>query len=526
MIVYLNGAIHTLNPAHPRVTAIACDHGRVLAAGESDDLRALAKRPGDIVDLGGRTVVPGLIDAHLHFLSLGLALGEVDLSGATSLTTCVERIAQRIATKESDRWLHGRGWNQNDWAEGRWPERADLDAMTADRPVALSSKDGHLLWVNSAALRLAGVTRDTPDPPGGAIARDEHGAPTGVLKENATRLIGAILPPPSDDEIDAALARAMDHALPLGVTGIGNFEGPEVLRACGRLRGRGQLRLRVTQHIAFTALDRAPLDDALGAGLHSGLGDDWLRIGALKLFADGTLGSQTAAMLEPFAGSRTNRGISTLSFEEMRAAASRAAAGGIATAIHAIGDLANRDALRALAATPRVLAAPHRIEHAQLLHPDDVALFAAHGIVASMQPIHAAGDRDTADRYWGTRCATAYAWRSLRESGATVAFGSDAPVETCDPLAGLYAAVARHDRGDGRGAWYPEQALSLGDALWSYTVGSALATGEQATKGALTPGRVADMVVLSGDIFAGLDALEQARVVCTIVAGSIASGGL
>jgi predicted amidohydrolase YtcJ len=294
-----------------------------------------------------------------------------------------------------------------------------------------------------------------------------------------------------------------------------------VLRAFGRLHGRGELRIRVTEHIAHAALD-ATLD----AGLYSGLGDEWVRVGALKLFADGTLGSQTAAMLEPFAGSETNRGIATLSYEEMREAAGRAAAGGIATAVHAIGDRANRDALRALIETPRLPGIPHRIEHAQLLHPDDLGLFAAHGITASMQPIHAVGDRDTADRYWGDRAATAYAWRALQGSGALLAFGSDAPVEACDPLDGLFAAVARHARGDARASWRPEQALELSDALRAYTLGAAMATGEAGLKGSLTPGKVADTVVLSGDIFTSVDALERARVVCTVVGGEIAGGDL
>jgi predicted amidohydrolase YtcJ len=231
-------------------------------------------------------------------------------------------------------------------------------------------------------------------------------------------------------------------------------------------------------------------------------------------------------MLEPFTGSGDNHGIATLSREEMRETASRAASGGIATAIHAIGDRANREALRALAAVPCVPAAPHRIEHAQLLHPDDVPLFAEHGIVASMQPIHAVGDREVAERHWGARCATAYAWRSLHAGGATLAFGSDAPVETCDPLAGLYAAVTRHGRGDNRSPWLPEQAVSIQDALWAYTMGAATATGEQDSKGSLAPGKVADMVVLSADIFSSVEALEQARVACTVVGGAIAAGGL
>src|SRR5918911_1285984 len=431
MTIYLNGIIYTLDPAQPRVEAIACAYGRVVAVGRSYELRALARSPAEIVDLQGHTAIPGLIDAHIHLLSLGLALGWVELGGAARLSECVERVARCAQEMEPGRWIMGRGWNQNEWAEGRWPTRADLDAVAGDRPVVLNSKDGHLLWVNTAALAAAVMTRDTPDPPGGEIARDEHGEPSGVLKENATQAVYAVLPPPSDDEIDAALIRAMDHAVRLGLVGIGNFEGPEVQRALGRLRARGRLGLRVVQHIAHAALD-----DALGAGLFSGLGDDWLRVGSLKLFADGTLGSQTASMLEPFTGSGDNYGIATLSYDQMRDAASRAASGGIATAIHAIGDRANRDALRALAALPRVPAVPHRIEHAQLLHSDDVPLFAEHGIVASMQPIHAVGDREVADRHWGARCATAYAWRTLHEGGATLAFGSDAPVETCDPLAG------------------------------------------------------------------------------------------
>lgn len=520
MTVYLNGVIHTLDRANPRVDAIACAHGRVVACGRSDELRPLAGSPAEIVDLGGRTAIPGLIDAHIHVLGLGLALGQVDLASATTLAECVQRVAARAGETAPGRPLVGRGWNQNDWAEARWPARQDLDAVVGDRPVALNSKDGHLLWVNSAALRLAGITRETPDPAGGEIARDEHGEPTGVLKENATRAVDAALPPPSDDEIDAALCRATQHALALGLTGLGNFEGPEVLRAFGRLHERGELRLRVTQHIAH-----ASLDAALAAGLYSGLGDEWVRIGSLKLFADGTLGSQTAAMLDPFEGSARNRGIATLSCNEMRDAASRAACGGIATAIHAIGDRANRDALCALAAAPRVPGIPHRIEHAQLLHSDDLGLFAAHGIAASMQPIHAVGDRDTADRYWGARAATAYAWRTLQESGALVAFGSDAPVETCDPLDGLFAAVARHGRGDGRAAWRPEQALTLEDALRAYTLGAAAASGEERLKGSLAEGKVADMVVLSTDIFAGPEALEEARVVGAIVGGDIAAGG-
>ena len=522
MTVYLNGRIHTLDPARPVVEAVACVDGRVAAVGRSDDLRPLARVPRDVVDLDGRTVVPGLIDAHVHLLGLGLALGRVDLAGLSSLAACMERVADYAGALPPNRPLIGRGWNQNGWREGRWPARADLDAVTGERLVAIASKDGHLLWVNSVTLRAAGVTRETVDPPGGEIARDVDGEPTGVLKENATRAVYDILPSPTGDEVEEALQRAMAHALPLGLTGVGTFEDTAVYRALGRLHERGLLPLRVTAHIAH-----AELDEALADGRATGQGDTWLRVGSLKLFGDGTLGSQTAAMLDPYDGAPSGaRGIATLTEEQMRGAAERAAWGGIATAIHAIGDEANRAALRALAAVPRVTAAPHRVEHAQVLHPDDVPLFAAHGIVASMQPIHLVDDRDTATRYWGARCATAYAWRLLLESGATLAFGSDAPIETCDPLAGLYAAVARHGRGDGCAPWHTELALSMGDALRAYTLGAARATGEESLKGSLAPGTLADMVVLTDDIVADPDALERARVVCTVVDGAVVAGGV
>ncbi len=520
LTAYVNGRVYTLDPALPVAEALACHAGRIVAVGLTEQMRDLGAFPSRVIDLGGRAVVPGFTDAHIHALGLGLSLGQLELSACSSLAQCLDLVRERARGLPPGRWLLGRGWNQNGWPEARWPTRQDLDAVCAENPVALQSKDGHLLWVNSLALSTAGVGLHSPDPDGGEIVRDSSGWPSGLLKENATEAVHKAIPEPTASEIDEALMRMMDHALRLGVTGIGNFEGPEVLRAFGRLRASGRLRLRVTQHIAH-----AFLDQAIDSGLTSGLGDEWLRVGSLKLFADGTLGSQTAWMIEPFDGSSNNRGIAVLTAERMREAARRAEAAGIATAIHAIGDRANREALGALAAAPAVAAMPHRIEHAQLVHPDDLLQFARHGIVASMQPIHAVGDRDTADRYWGERCATAYAWRSLLESGAILAFGSDAPVESCDPLSGLYAATARHGIGDGREPWRPEQALGVQAALHAYTVGSAQATGESAIKGTLAPGKVADFVVLSDDIVAGgAEAIARTRVIKTVVAGEVAVG--
>ncbi len=520
--LFVNGRIHTLDPRNPLAEAVACSGGRVLAVGTAAQVRAYAQDGAhDEFDLQGHTVVPGFVDAHIHLRSLGAALNQVDLGGAASLAECVERVRAFAERAGARGWIVGRGWNQNDWSDAPWPDRRALDAVTGGRPAALGSKDGHLLWVNSAALAAAGITATSPDPEGGAISRDEHGEPTGLLKENATRAIYAAMPAPSEHEVEADLLRAAEHALALGVTAVGNFEGPEVLRALGRLRVGERLRLRVVQHISHDALEAT-----IAAGVTSGLGDEWLRVGALKLFADGTLGSQTALMLEPYEGAAGNRGIRTLALAVMEESASRAAAVGIATAIHAIGDRANRDALGVLAGLPRVPALPHRVEHAQLLHPDDLATFARAGIVASMQPIHAVGDRDTADAYWGDRCATAYAWRSLEATGAALAFGSDAPVESCDPLQGLFAAVERHARDDGRAGWRTEQALDLPAALRAYTIVAASAGGMGHLCGMLRPGYTADMAVLSQPIFDGPAALEGARVVATILSGVVVSGTL
>lgn len=520
MRIFVNGVIVTMDPARPRAGAVACDdQGSIVAVGDTADLRGLAARPSDIVDLGGRYVVPGFIDVHIHLTALGQILGYVNLEGASGAAECAERLAVRLtsAPPPPGAWLVGSLWNRDTWVEGAttWPSARDLDAQTGDRPTVVRSKDLHMVWANSAALRAAGIDASTPDPVGGHIVRDPDGTPAGVLQENAATLLLNAMPALTSEGQDAAVERALAHVLALGVTGVGSFEGMACWRSLDRLRGHGKLSVRANTHIA-----KEELDEVLATGIRSGDGDDWLRIGQYKLFADGALGSRTAAMLEPY-DDAPGRGIVTLTGEEISALTRRAAAGGIASAVHAIGDSANREVLRALAGVERVAAMPHRIEHVQVLHPHDLPLFARHGIIASMQPIHMVGDRDVAIGAWGERAALSYAWRPLLESGAVLSFGSDAPVEKADPLLGLYAAVARHGRDDGRAPWRPELGLTVQQALRAYTVGATAATGERATKGVLKPGAVADMAVLSHDIFGDDDALAQARVAAVIVGGHL-----
>jgi len=516
-LVVVNGDLHTMDAARPRARALAVADGTIVAVGDGPEVLALRGPATQVLDLGGRTAVPGLIDAHVHLLAFGLSLGQVDLSEAASIDAAVVAVAS-AHEEQPDGWLLGRGFHPGRWP--RWPTSADLDAVVGDRPVALRAHDGHSVWVSSAALRLAGVTASAQPPAGGAILRDASGEPIGVLQERAIELIDEAIGPPTPEQVDAALARAVRRCAEVGLAGVHVVEGRDSFAGIQRLRERGKLTLRVQAN-----LWRDGFDAALALGLRTGLGDEWLRIGGLKLFADGALGSRTALMLEPYDGEPRNRGVAVLTREELIDYAERAASNGIALVVHAIGDLANRHVLDALARA-REVAGPelrHRIEHAQIVHPDDVPRFAKLGVVASMQPTHATTDVDLADRYWGERSTHAYAWRSMLDAGVPLAFGSDCPVEPIDPLHGIFAAVTRQRRdGTPPGGWYPEQRLTVEEAVRAFTLGAAYAAGEEATKGSLSVGKVADLTVLSRDIFAVAPSeIFGTEAVMTIVGGRV-----
>jgi hypothetical protein len=491
--------------------------------GETDELAAAF--PGHPrVDLGGRTVLPGIVDSHIHLAAYGIALRRVDLSEAGSLREAVSAVGAAAARERPERWILGRGWDKNVWPEDRFPSAADLDPVSPANPVALSSKDGHLLWVNGRALRLAGVTPQTPDPPGGEIARDDRGVPTGILKEESAKaLVGNVIPPADIQTVERGIREGTARLHRMGITGVHSFvgtesyEGDRVFGVLQQLAARGNLSLRVCATLPLGVLDAA------ASGLRTGSGTEWLRVGPVKVFADGTLGSQTASMLEPFDGLPANTGIAIHGREELAAIVRQAVAAGWWCAIHAIGDRANRwvlDAYEANADATRRLGARHRIEHVQLLHPDDLPRLARLGVTASMQPIHATSDRDIADRYWGRRSRTAYAWRSLLRVGTILAFGSDAPVETPDPWQGIYAAVTRRGAAEHRTAWYPEEALTIEEAVRSYTVGAAWASGEEQLKGTLSYGRLADFIVLDRDVMSEPpEALLEVKVLATFVGG-------
>jgi predicted amidohydrolase YtcJ len=531
-LILYNGSILTMDPRQPLVEALRIRERRILACGALDEIRALPLGDALEIDLEGRTALPGLEDAHLHLCMHGMALSEIDLGGTASLHQALERVRQASASQPGSGWLRGAdwlrgaGWDHNLWPQPTPPTRHDLDSVVSDRPVALDSKDRHSLWVNSLALQLAGISADTPDSPGGQIWRDSAGQPTGILAENARRLIDTVVPPPDRDAWRQAAGAAIADCARYGITAVHSCEGPEAFRALSELEQTDELTVRVWHMLPLRVLD-----EAVALGLRTGYGSDRLRIGHVKMFADGALGSGTAEMLAPYEGQPGNLGVAATDTQTLLEAVSLAARHGLASAIHAIGDAANRRVLDIYAQVANDLAesAPqhgdlrHRIEHVQLLSKEDLPRLAAQGIIASMQPIHATHDRIMAERQWGARCRYAYAWRGLLDSGAHLAFGTDAPVEGLSPMPGLYAAVTRRDaHGEPPGGWYPYQRLGLDEALHAYTLGAAYAAYGERERGSLIPGKRGDVAVLSRDITAGPpECLLDTAVDLTIVDGEI-----
>jgi len=518
-LVLFNGRIHTLDkPSH--TSAVAIRDERILYVGDDATARETLRPGGEAVDLQGRCVTPGLTDAHVHFSMYALGLQAVEAETET-LAEVVERVAQRAGVATPGAWITGMGWNQNVWSlptKDGFPTAADLDRVAPEQPVALSAKSGHAMWVNSRTLELAGITASTPDPAGGQIVQDARGQPTGILLENAMDLVTAIQPAPTPEQVADAMLAAFPLAHRAGLTGVHDFDGPVAFAAFQMLKQHGQLGIRIVKSIP-----RDKLSQAIQVGLRTGFGDDWLRLGQVKLFADGALGPQTAWMLDPFDGSNSV-GILTLAEAEMADSVRRANAAGLACAIHAIGDRACRAVLDVYEEVGS-RGMRNRIEHTQLLHPQDYGRLGKLGIIASMQPLHATSDMRMADKYWGERSAGAYAWRTQLNAGATLAFGSDCPVEKIDPLMGIHAAVTRRraDGSPGPEGWYPQQRLTVEEAVRAFTWGAAYAAGREDQLGSITPGKLADFTVLDRDIFQ-IEPMEilSARVEATIIGGKFA----
>jgi hypothetical protein len=505
-----NGVIRTMDAALPLARALAIAGDRI-AGGVGTHETAL---PGpERVDLHGRCVLPGFTDSHVHFPQWALAQRQVRLEGTRSLEEAVRRVAAAAAGAQPGRWLRGTGWRSGEWEPPAEPTKEALDPVTGDVPVALQAKDGHSLWLNSAALARANGDLAVP---GGVVETDEQGEPTGVLREeSAWRFRETHVVTPEAEWLDA-MREGLRIANTRGVTAIHDKDG--WLGALGyfeRLREEGSLTLRVWQSLPHEAVK-----ELAAVGIRSGFGDDLLRVGYLKVFMDGTLGSRTAFLTD-------GSGVRITSGEELAEIVRRGASAGFPVAVHAIGDLANREALDAFEATRDVwepLGLRHRIEHAQLLLPEDVERFARIGVAASVQFTHAPSDRDLAARFWGGMTERAYAFRSLLSAGALLANGSDAPVEDLDPLLGIRAGVLRTL--DERPAWHPEQSLTVEQALVATTVAPARLARDEHRRGKLLPGYLADLVVLDRDLVeCPPEELGDIRVEATMLGGRWVHGG-
>jgi len=501
-------------------TAVAVKDGRIAAVGSDEEILRLAGSSTNRIDLEGRLVVPGLIDSHTHFISGGFELSGVQLRDAATPVEFSHRIGAFAAAHPGE-WVTGGTWDHELWG-GALPRREWIDSLTPDNPVLVSRLDGHMALANSRALELAGVTAETPDPPGGTIVRDASGRPTGVLKDGAQSLVFAVIPDPSEAELDRALDAAVAHALAHGVTMIadmGTWAGHETYR---RAAAAGRLPLRVYSVVPIATWER--MADCVA---REGRGDDRLFWGGVKGFVDGSLGSTTAWFYEPYEDDPSTTGLMVTDTADLRREILAADSARLQLVVHAIGDRANDwllDVFAEAEARDGVRDRRPRIEHAQHLTPEAIRRIAAEGVVASMQPYHAIDDGRWAAKRIGTeRTRRTYAFRDLLDAGAHVAFGSDWTVAPLDPVLGVYAAVTRRTTdGANPEGWVPEQKISVEEALAAYTTGSAYAVHREDRLGTLELGKLADLVVLSDDILS-LDPveIERVRVDLTVVDGKV-----
>ena len=520
-LAILSSRIFTGDPKAPWAEAVAVRENRIAAVGSNDKVKEVCGKRARILELPGRLVTPGFVDAHAHFVSFGLGFQMVDLQNLTSLAACRERIQEAVASFPPGQWVIGRGWDHNKWEGNREPTRRDLDDITPHNPVMMVRVCTHSIWVNTLALEAAHIDGNTPEPEGGRIERfPDSGNPTGLIRE-ARELIEDHIPEPSLEERKAAALLAQETALRVGVTGLHSCEGLREWEALSELDREEKLKLRI-----YHMLQPEDLEEAITRDIQPGYGSERLWFGHIKLFADGSLGSGTALMHEPYSDDPSQHGIPFLSPEELKVNIRKAYQCGWDVAVHAIGDKAVTNALEAIQASR----AEHpgsrrdRIEHVQLFRPQDLSLFQELGVVASVQPVFVPTDWATADCKWGAhRCRNAYAWRSLLEAQIPLQFGSDTPVESINPLFGLHASVTRQDlRGNPTGGWCPGQRLTLEEAIAGYTHVAAWTSRRQDHLGKLAPGKWADLTVFDRDLTRlSPDEWLEAKVELTIVNGEI-----
>lgn len=530
-LVITNAKIVTIDPGQPRAEAIAVKGETILAVGTNAEMTQFIKDGSTLVmDAGGRLLVPGFNDAHIHFTSGGQSMMNLDFRYVHDADTIRQMVADKVEHSKPGELIIGRGWEHETFPDKKWPTKEILDAVSPDNPVMLSRADGHSVWVNSYVIERSGITKNTPDPPNGTIMKDPvTGEPTGIFKEGAQRLLkveNAVQLTPEEQETrgDQALELALDAARKTGITSVQQLNGD--YERFLRFQEMGKLTTRVTFNMALPSKEEelARLDELRSRFPQD---DNWLRFGYLKIFIDGTLGSGTALMFAPFEDDPETSGLPMMPYEEFERRIVAADAMGFQTGTHAIGDKGNHWVLNAVEKAIEVNGKRdhrHRSEHAQILTDEDIPRFSQLGVVASMQPTHCITDKRFAQKRIGLeRCRGAYAWQRLLQSGAHIAFGTDWPVEPIDPLEGLYAAVTRKDRaGEPGDGWFPDQKLSMEKAIELYTLGAAYAEFMEDRKGMLKKGYLADMVIFNHDLMTiPPEEIMSSKVDITIVGGKI-----
>lgn len=526
--VFTNGDFWVTGRDVRRRDSLAALDGRIIRIGDYDECLDAFPRgmKPDVIDLEGKTVLPGFTDSHIHLLSFGLTLQDIPLADVNSIEAVKARIRARAAEMPEGRWILGRGWDQEVFAEKRYLTRKDLDEASGGRPVFLTRACGHIAVASTRALEIAGITRDAQDPPGGAIDRDAYGDPTGILRESALELVRSHIPPASRELMEHLLKQAMEHALSKGLTSIHTNDSqlgfPGTMDLYRKVQEQG-VPLRVYWDIPVEFMQ-----DLFKTPLRTGDGDDYFRIGAIKLFADGSLGGRTAALEEPYSDDPGNRGILVTPEQELREQVYLAHTHGMQVAVHAIGDRAARVSLEAISSAQSRLPVNHirhRLVHVQILSPHIMSEMRRAKVVADIQPKFISTDmRWALERVGPTRMRSSYSWRTMRRAGIPLAGGSDCPVEPLDPLLGIYCAVTRKDvEGNPPLGFFPNEKLTLDEAVRLFTMGGAYGAHEEHRKGSLVPGKLCDFVALSEDIASvSPDDIKDLEVVLTVVGGEIA----
>src|SRR5271170_7791346 len=525
-LIITNAKIWTVDKAHPTAQAVAVLGDRIIAVGSNAEVDVLRGHDTKVIDAGGKLVLPGFNDAHVHFVSGGLQLESVQLNDVTSREEFVRRIAEQAKKTPKGEWILNGDWDETKWSGSTLPTKEWIDPVTANNPVFVSRYDGHSSLVNSAALKLAGVTAQTPDPPGGTIVRDAQGNPTGDLKDAANDLVEKVIPPFSHDQLTRAVKRALEHAASVGVTSVQNMDPDYAdIATYAELMQSRELTTRI-----YAAPQIDQVDDQVKIGIRHAFGGPSLRIGAVKAFADGSLGSRTAYFFEPFSDEPGNHGLLGEEMQPlslMRDRMMKADAAGLQICTHAIGDQAisiildlYADVVKAHGEMDRRL----RIEHAQHMAAKDFDRFAQLNVIASVQPYHAIDDGRWAEGYIGhDRASRTYAFRTFLNHGVHLAFGTDWDVAPLNPIFTIYAAVTRATLdGKNPNGWFPEQKLTVAEAVEAYTMGSAYAEFQEREKGSITAGKLADMVLLNDDIFTIAPArIRDVKILKTIVGGKL-----